>query len=64
MVDPEARRDMHLQARSYESWKMNVDYLRAFIKDNKWTLHNIDAVCKELKLSAEEREHYFGSLIP
>ena len=64
LVDPEARRDMHLQARSYESWKMNVDYLRAFIKDNKWTLHNIDAVCKELKLSAEEREHYFGSLIP
>ncbi len=63
-IDPEVKRDMTLQAKSYNSWKMNVDYLRAFIADNHWTKHNIDAICKELKLTAEEREHYFGSISP
>ena len=54
-------RDVKLQNRSYESWEKSVQMLRSFITENSWKQHNIDAICKELRVSAEERARYFGS---
>lgn len=60
-IAPEVARDVKLQNRSYESWEKSVQMLRSFITENSWKQHNIDAICKELRVSAEERARYFGS---
>ena len=49
-----------MEKRSYAQWEASVEKLRSFIIDNNWHQHNIDAICRELHLSAEEREQYFG----
>ncbi len=60
-IAPEVARDLKLQNRSYDSWEKSVKALRRFITENSWTQHNIDAICKELRVSSEERARYFGS---
>ena len=59
-IEPEVSQDLAFAKRNYDSWVHNVDSLRNFITKNSWTQHNIDAICSELHLSAEEREKYFG----
>ena len=61
IVAPEIRRDFAMEKRSYAQWEASVNKLRSFIIDNNWHQHNIDAICRELHLSAEEREQYFGA---
>ena len=59
-IAPEVSRDFAMEKRSYKSWEAAVNSLRAFILDNDWKQHNIDAICRELHLTDEERLHYFG----
>ena len=59
-IAPEVARDIRIEGRSYESWEKNIRSLRNFITENNWKQHNIDAICKELGVTAEERAKYFG----
>ena len=59
-ISPEVSRDFAMEKRSFESWEAAVNSLRSFITENDWKQHNIDAVCRELRLSTEERAKYFG----
>lgn len=60
LLEPEAARDRERWALDLGSWYSRVDELRAFITDNDWEMHNIDQLCWLLKVSAAEREEYFG----
>ena len=59
-IAPEVSMDFAQTQRSYKDWTVAVDALRNFITQNKWTKHNIDAICHELHVSQEERIQYFG----
>lgn len=59
-IAPEVARDVKMQNRSYQSWEKSIKSLRLFITENSWKQHNIDAICKELRVSAAERARYFG----
>ncbi len=60
-ISPDVARDFAMTKRSFRQWENNVEGLRSFITDNSWAQHSIEAICKELRLSAEERTRYFGS---
>ena len=62
-IAPEVARDQARLRRNYRSWESNVDALRAFITNNNWAQHNVDAICRELRLSGDIREWYFGDII-
>ncbi|MBO5544808.1 MAG: CotH kinase family protein [Oscillospiraceae bacterium] len=47
---------------SSASWENAMSALRRFIGKESWTAHNIDALTRELRLTPEEREAYFGGL--
>lgn len=60
LLEPEAARDRERWDLDLGSWYARVDELRAFITDNDWEMHNIDQLCWLLKVTAAEREEYFG----
>jgi hypothetical protein len=60
VVAPEVRRDFAMEKRTVSQWESSVQKLRDFIIDNNWHQHNVDAICRELHLTAEERAKYFG----
>ena len=60
-IEPEVARNLSVTGRGYAGWEAAVSALRSFITDNDWKQHNINAICKELHLSEEVRDRYFGA---
>ena len=58
-IRPEVPRDRDGSA---VSWENAVKSLRRFIEKQSWVSHNINALSRELHLTPEEREFYFGEL--
>ena len=59
-IRPEVARDLVPTGRRLSDWEQNIQDLKDFITTNSWNEHNIDAICRELKVTEEEREEYFG----
>ncbi len=58
-IAPEVARDFAMEKRSYSRWEASIQSLRDFIIENDWKQHNIDAICRELHLTDDERAEYF-----
>ena len=61
-VKPEVERDRKNTPQSYRSWKSYIQILKDTFTEKKWNQKNVKAICKNLGLTAEEKEQYFGSL--
>ncbi len=59
-IRPEVARDLARHNRNISSWEHSLETLRTFVTVNDWTQHNIDSICRELNLTEEERQKYFG----
>lgn len=58
-LEPEMSRDRARWGSSREYWEGSVDLLRSLI-ENGHAENTVDALCQDLKLTAEERSRYFG----
>ena len=57
-VEPEVERDYQEHSLQIRDWQRHVKALRDFLSG--WRQHNINSLCRILKLSDEERAEYFG----
>ena len=60
VIRPEVARDLIPTGRSFSDWEDSIQDLKDYITSNNWNEHNIEAICRELKLSEEERMEFFG----
>ena len=60
-IEPEVPRDRERWNLSLEAWYKRVDDLRMVITDYDYNNYCIRQLCDLLKLTAEEREYWFGS---
>lgn len=60
-IEPEVARDRKRWNLSLEAWYKRVDDLRSVIIDYDYNNYCIRQLCDLLKLTAEEREYWFGS---
>ena len=59
---PEIPRDYQRAGKDERSWNRSLDNLRSMIRDQDWRQANIDGICKNFALTAEERARYFGAI--
>ena len=59
---PEIPRDFKRDGKDERSWNKSLDALKSMIRDRDWCQANIEGVCMNFSLSAEERAHYFGAI--
>ena len=57
---PEVPRNAALSNHTYKDWEAAVEDLRAFVIKYDWARFNVDSICKQLHLSEDVREKYFG----
>lgn len=59
---PEIPRDFKRAGKDERAWNKSLDNLRSLIRDRDWCQANIEAICKNFAVSAQEREQYFGAI--
>ena len=63
IIEPEVKRDHGRFNRTYTEWTRALQSLRNVIEKRDWAEHNVEAISQVLRLSSEEKEHYFGELL-
>ena len=61
-LDPEVERDREKTPQSYKSWISYIQILKDTFANNQWNRKNVKAICRNLGLSQEQREQYFGMI--
>ncbi len=60
-IRPEVARDIQPTGRSFSAWEKSISTLKNFFVTYDWPKHNVDAICNQLYVKADERAKYFGS---
>ena len=59
-IAPEVERNHAMLWLKASRWPRNIEELRAPFEDGSWHTGCIDALCRFLRVGAEERAQYFG----
>ena len=59
---PEIPRDFRRDGKDESAWNKALDALRSTVRDKNWRQANIDAICRNFSVTAEERAQYFGAI--
>ena len=59
---PEIPRDFQRAGKDEHAWNKSLENLKSMIRDQDWRQANIDGICKNFALTAEERARYFGAI--
>ena len=59
-IDSEVERDRKNTPQTYRSWKSYIEVLKANFTEKHWNKKNVQAICKYLNVTAEEKELYFS----